>query len=160
MAGLVLLQTAILVVTQFIVRQKLQEVDQVLQSVSRQSVKGMKMIYQAIDGVEEVLSKLPAAQQTIARIVETLVEKAETVNRAIGRGVDLVRYQAFETEHGLDALLSMLSQRVYKTHKTVSHPSLRLATIIRSGIDALKWNWLQNDRSPVSNPPEDEDEFV
>ena len=160
MAGLILVQTALLVVTNLIVRQKIRDVDQVVQSFSQQAVKGTKMIYQAIDGVEEVLTRLPAAQEAIERNVEALVRATQTVSRAMSRGVDLVRYQAAEAENGVDTPLSTLSQQIYKAHETVSHPSRRLATVVRSAIDVLKRTLLQEDRSPASHPPEDEDKFV
>jgi hypothetical protein len=160
MAGLVLVQTAMLVVTNVIVRQKVRDIDRGLQSFSQQSVKGMQMISQAIDGVEEVLPRLPEAQKTIERNLDALVETTQTVSRAVGRGVDLARYQVAEADNGADALLSTLSQRIFKAHQSMSHPSLRLATIIRSGMGILKQTWLKEDRSPASHPPEDEENFV
>jgi len=160
MAGLILAQTALLVMTNFIVRHKIRNVDQSLQSFSQQSVKGMKIIHQGIDVVEEVLPRLPVAQEAIERNVEAVVQATQTVSRAMSRGVDLARYQAAETENGVDSVLSILSQQVYKAHEAVSHPSLRLATIIRTGIDLLKRTVLQPDYPPASHQPEDEENFV
>ena len=160
MAGLILVQTALLMVTNVIVRQKIRDVDRTLQSFSQQSVKGMKMMDQAFDVIEDVLPKLPAAQEAIERNVDALVETTQTVSRAMSRGVDLVRYQAAETENGVDTLLSTLSQQIYQAHEAVSHPSLRLATIVRSGLDILKRTLLQEDRPPASHQPEDDEKFV
>ncbi len=160
MAGLILVQTALLVVTNIIVRRKIRDIDRGLQFFSQQSVKGMKMIDQAIHVVEDVLSSLPEAQKVIARNADAWVETTQTASRTMSRGIDLVRYQVAEAENGIDALLSTLSQRIYKTHEAMSHPSLRLTTIIQSGIDVLRRFLLQENRSPASQPPEDEDKFV
>ena len=159
-AGLILVQTALLVLTNFMVRQKIRNIDQSLHSFSQQSVKGMKMIHRGIDVVEEVLPRLPAVQETIERNVDAVIQATQTVSRAMSRGVDLARYQAAETENGVDNLLSILSQQIYKAHEAVSHPSLRLATIIRTGFDVLKRTVLQPDQSPASHPPDDEEKFV
>ena len=160
MAGLILVQTALLVLTNFMVRQKIRNIDQSLHSFSQQSVKGMKMIDRGIDVVEEVLPRLSAVQEAIERNVDAVVQATQTVSRAMSRGVDLARYQAAETENGVDNLLSILSQQIYKAHEVVSHPSLRLATIIRTGINVLKRTVFQPDQSPASHPPDDEEKFV
>ena len=160
MAGLILVQTTLLVLTNFIVRQTIRNIDQSLHSFSQQSVKGMKMIHRGIDVIKEVLPRLPSVQEAIERNVEAVVQTTQTVSRAMSRGVDLARYQAAETENGVNSLLSILSQQVYKAHVAVSHPSLRLATIIRTGIDLFKRTVLQPDQPPASHQPDDEETFV
>lgn len=160
MAGLIFIQTALLVVTNVIVRQKIREIDRGFQSLSQLSVKGMKMICQAINVVEDVLSSLPKAQKMIEENANAWVETARTVSQAMSRKVDLARYQLAEADNGADSLLNTLSHWIYKAHEAMSHPSLNLTTIIRSGIDVLKRTLLQKDRSPASHPPEDEVKFV
>ena len=159
MAGLIIVQTVLLVVANLHIVQNLQNLDQGLRFLSEQSAKGLALAHRALNVIEKVLPKLPEAEEVMEKKMKDIVETTQKVDRAVSRVVDLIRYQMGGVDSGLDTFLSRLSQQIYRVHQAVLHPSLRLATIVRSGINVLKRTLLREDESPASHQP-DEETFV
>lgn len=147
MVVLVLIQTALIVVVTFVIRQKIVAIDRTLHSFYQRTLIGMKLLCKMVDTVEDSLPKLPMFQKTIETNIEVFVAKIQAVTRAVGRGVDLVRYQSTEIESRIDSALMVFSQKINAIYQAAHHPSRHLIHFVQFGIEFLKRT------SPEKNQP-------
>jgi len=159
LVALLFLQTLILGITSYHLRSQLSFLDKTLHMLAQKSSQGLRLADEALSSIEQCTPKLPDIEAQIAEELESYANKAKEADEILGRKVDLLRYRSRESESTLEGMLDAVSEQVYTLQKVALFPSLRLATIVRSGIDLLKRAAAR--KGPSSATPEaDSEGFV
>ncbi len=156
MAGLIIVETIILVVTSFTLSRQLQNLDQNLKVLSQRSAQGMAFAQRVIAAIEEGTPEFSKVESTVENQLATLMETTETADQAFGRSLDLLRFETGEARGEVDAALSKFTQQTFRLHRMVLHPAIRASEIVHAGIKILKQTLSKEAKSPASYGPDKE----
>ena len=156
MAGLIIVETIILVVTTFTLSRLLQDLDQNMRVLSQRSAKGMAFARQVITAIEESTPELAQVGDTVEKQLSTLAANTETANQALGRSLDLLRFKTGEARGEMDVALGKFSQQTFRLHRLLLHPAMRASEIVHAGIKILKQTLSREAKSPASYGPDRE----
>jgi hypothetical protein len=156
MAGLIMVETIILVATTFSLGRQLQNLDQNLQVLSRRSAQGMAFAQRVISAIEEGTPEFSKVEDTVEEQLSSLMETTESANQAFGRSLDLLRLETGEARGEMDAALNSFSQQTFRLHRLVLHPAMRASEIVHAGVKILKQTLSRQARSPTAYGPDKE----
>jgi len=156
MAGLIIVETIMLVVTTLTLSKQLQDLDQNLHVLSQRSAQGMAFARQVITAIEESVPELAHVEDTVEKQLSALTANTETANQALGRNLDLLRFQAGEARAEMDATLGKFSQQTFRLHRLLLHPAMRASEIVHAGVKILKQTLSREAKSPASYGPDKE----
>ncbi len=156
MAGLIIVETIILVVTTLSLSKQLQDLDQNLRVLSQRSVQGLAFARRVITTIEKGIPELAQVENTTEKQLSRLVETTKTANQALGRSLDLLRFQTGEARSEMDVALSKFSQQTFRLHRLLLHPAMRASKIVHASIKILKQTLSREAKSPASYVPDKE----
>ena len=156
MAGLIMVETIILVVTTFSLGRQLQNLDQNLKVLSRRSSQGMAFAQRVISAIEEGTPEFSKVEDTVEEQLSTLMKTTETANQAMGRSLDLLRFETGEARGEVDAVLGRFTQQTFRLHRLVLHPAMRASEIVHAGVKILKQTLSKQAKSPAVYGPDKE----
>ena len=156
MAGLIIVETIILVVTTFSLSSQLQHLDQNLKVLAQRSAQGMAFAQRVIAAIEEGTPAFSKVESTVEDQLSTLMKNTETANQAFGRSLDLLRFETGEARGEMDTALTKFSQQTFRLHRMVLHPAMRASEIVHAGIKILKQTLAKEVKSPASYGPDKE----
>jgi len=156
MAGLIILETIILVVTTLSLSKQLQDLDQKLRVFSQRSAQGLAFARRVITAIEEGTPELAQVEDTVEKQLSTLVKTTKTANQALGRSLDLLRFETGEAQGKMDTALSKFSQQTFRLHRLLLHPAMRASEIVHAGVKILKQTLSRETKSPASYGPDTE----
>ena len=150
MAGLIIVETIILVVTSFSLSRQLQHLDQNLRLLCNRSAQGLAFAQRVITSIEEGTPALAHVEDKVEKQLSTLVETTESANQALGRSLDLLRFETGEARGHMDNALSQFSQQTFRLHRLLRHPAMRASEIVNAGLKILKQTLSREAKSPAS----------
>jgi hypothetical protein len=156
MAGLIIVETIILVVTTLSLSKQLQILDQNLRVLSQRSAQGLDFARRVITAIEKGTPELAQVEDTVEKQLSTLVETTQTANQALGHNLDLLRFKAGETRGEMDTTLGKFSQQTFRLHRLLLHPAMRASEIVHAGVKILKQTLSREAKSPASYGPDKE----
>ena len=156
MAGLIIVETIILVVTTLSLSKQLQDLDQNLRVLSQRSAQGLAFARRVITAIEEGIPELAQVEDTVEKHLSTLVETTNTADQALGRSLDLLRFETGEARGEIDTTLSKFSQQTFRLHRLLLHPAMRASEIVHAGVKILKQTLSREAKSPASYEPDKE----
>ncbi len=156
MAGLVLIQAAMLIVTLFLTRQRLESLNQQLQTLSDTASRGLKLSHRVLDVVETALENLPTLEDVTKRNLETLTETTQKIDRSIAQATDTLRSEVAQASDVVDTTLSRFSRLTFRLHQILVDPAVRLSSLFQSGVAALRRRLSHQQRPPDSHSPDKE----
>jgi hypothetical protein len=156
MAGLIIVETIILLVTAFTLSRQLQNLDQNLKVLSQRSAQGMAFAQRVIAAIAEGTPEFSQVEATVEEQLSTLMETTETANQAMGRSLDLLRFETGEARGEMDTALGRFSQQTFRLHRMVLHPAMRASEIVHAGVKILKQTLSKEAKSPASFGPDKE----
>ncbi len=156
MAGLIIVETIILVATTLSLSKQLQHLDQNLRVLTQRSAQGLAFAQRVIAAIEEGIPELSKVGDTVETQLSTLVETTETADQALGRSLDLLRFETGEARGELDNALSKFSHQTFKLHRLLVHPAMRASEIVHAGVKILKQSLSREAKSPASYGPDKE----
>ncbi len=156
MAGLIIVETIILAVTTLKLSKQIQDLDQNLRVLSQRSARGLAFARRVITAIEEGTPELAQVETTVDKQLSTLVETTKTADQALGRSLDLMRFQTGEARAEVDTALSRFSQQTFKLHRLLLHPAMQASEIVHAGIKVLKQTLSRETKSPSSYGPDKE----
>lgn len=156
MAGLIIVETIILVATTLTLSKQLQNLDQNLRVLSNRSTQGLAFARRVISAIEESTPELSQVGDTVEKQLATLVKTTEAANRSLGRSLDYLRYEAGEARNEMDDALSKFSNQTFRLHRLLLHPAMRASKIVHAGVKILKQSLSREAKSPASYGPDRE----
>jgi len=156
MAGLIVVETIILVVTTLSLSKQIQDLDQNLHVLSQRSAQGLAYARRVITALEEGTPELAQVETTVEKQLSTIVETAKTADQALGRSLDLLRFETGEARGQVDTALSRFSQQTFRLHRMLIHPAMRASEIVHAGVKVLKKTLSREAKSPASYGPDKE----
>jgi len=159
MAGLIIMETIILVVTTLSLSKQIQDLDQNLRVFSKRSAQGLAFARRVITAIEEGTPELAQVENTAEKQLSTLVETTKTANQALGRSLDLLRLETGKAQGEMDTALSKFSQQTFRLHRLLLHPAMRASEIVHAGVKILKQTLSKEAKSPASYRP-DKENFI
>ena len=156
MAGLIIVETIILVVTTLTLSKQIQDLDQNLHVLTQRSAQGLAFARRVITAIEEGTPQLAQVEDAAEKQLSTLVETTKTADQALGRGLDLLRFETGEARGQVDTVLSKFSQQTFRLHRLLIHPAMRASEIVHAGVRALKQTLSREAKSPASYGPDKE----
>lgn len=159
MAGLVLIQAVMLIVTLLLSRQRLESLNQQLQTLSDTADRGLKLSHRVLDVVETALENLPTLEDVTQRNLETLTEATQKMDRSIAQTTDTLRSGVAQASDVVDATLSRFSLQTFHLHQVLVDPAMRLSSLFQSGVAALR-RGLSHRQSPPDSHSSDKEIFI
>jgi len=156
MAGLIIVETIILVVTTLSLSKQIQDLDQNFRVLSRRSAEGMAFARRVITAIEEGTPELAKVEGTVEQQLSTLMETTKTADQALGRSLDLLRFETGKAQGEVDATLNKFSQQTFRLHRLLLHPAMRASEIVHAGVTILKQTLSREAKSPASYGPDKE----
>lgn len=150
MGGILLVQTALLVVTLFKMLKSLQQLDHKLVLFAEKSLSGWKLTDHLLSTIENSLGRLPEIEKAVCAGLEDFTGLLEKGNKTLALRIDSIRDQLERTGEFTDAALKKFSEQTVRVHRALIDPSVRLSTIIRIGVGALKRTVSREDSSQDS----------
>ncbi len=159
MAGLIIVETIILVITTLSLSKQIQDLDQNLRVLSQRSTQGLAFARRVITAIEEGTPALAQVEDTVEKQLSTLVEATKTADQALGRSLDLLRFETGEARDEVDNALGKFSQQTFRLHRLLLHPAMRASEIVHAGVKILKQTLSKEAKSPASYGP-DKENFI
>ncbi len=156
MAGLIIVETIILVVTTLSLSKQIQDLDQNLRVLSQRSAQGLAFARRVITAIEEGIPELARVEDTVEKQLSSLVKTTKTADQALGRSLDLLRFKTGEARGEVDTTLSKFSQQTFRLHRLLLHPAMRISEIVHAGVKILKQTLSREAKSPASHGPDKE----
>ena len=156
MAGLVLIQAVMLIVTLFLTRQRLESLNQQLQIVSDTASRGLKLSHRVLDVVETALENLPTLEDVTDRKLEALAETTQKMDRNIAQATETLRSEVAQASDVVDTTLNEFSRQTFRLHQVLVDPAMRLSSLFQSGVAALRRMLSHQQKPPDSHSPNKE----
>ena len=156
MAGFVLIQAVMLIVTLLLTQQRLESLNQQLQTLSDTADRGLKLSHRVLDVVETALENLPTLEDVTKRKLETLTEATQKMDRSIAQTAATVRSEVAQASDVVDTTLSRFSLQTFRLHQVLVDPAVRLSSLFQSGVAVLRRVLSHQQRPPDSHSPDKE----
>ena len=152
-AGLMIVQSLLLVLVTTQLARKLDSLDRRLSGLSDFADKGLKIPHRILDVAEEIVQKLPRAEDLTDQALTRLTDATEKVDQVVARKIERLHMQAREKCEHLDGVLSRFSQETFKLHSIFLNPAMRLSALVQAGVVTLKRLLSRTDGQP-GDPPD------
>jgi hypothetical protein len=116
----------------------------------------MAFAQRVIAAIAEGTPEFSQVEATVEEQLSTLMETTETANQAMGRSLDLLRFETGEARGEMDTALGRFSQQTFRLHRMVLHPAMRASEIVHAGVKILKQTLSKEAKSPASFGPDKE----
>ena len=156
MGGILLVQTALLVVTLVQMLKSLQQLDQKLAVFADKSLYRWKLVDQLLSTLENYLGRLPEIEKAVCTGLEGFTGSLEKGNKTLALRINSIRNQLKRTGEITNTALNRFSEQTVRAHRALIDPSVRLSTIIRLGVGAFKQTVSSEDSSQDSNSSDNE----
>ena len=156
MAAVVLLQAVLLALAVGRILQSLQRVNEAIERLSKKSDETLQFTYRVLSRAEEFCVKLPELQRVIGVRLDSLVELTRSTNQVVADRMEGLRSHLREVENGIDSALGKFAQQVYRVHRSLRDPSMRLSAVFRSVAAVLGQVVSKGDGSPEPRSADEE----
>lgn len=148
MGGILLVQTALSVVTLVLMLKSLQQLDHKLAVLAEKALDRWKLADQLLSTLENSLGRLPEMEKAVCTGLEGFTGLLEKGNKNLALRIDSIRNQLKQTGEITNTALNRFSEQTVRAHRALIDPSVRLSAIIRIGVGALKQTISSEDSSP------------
>jgi len=159
MAGLVLIQTTVLIITLFLMRQQLESLNQKLQQLSDTTSHRFEFFHRILDVAETALGNLPDLEDATKQKLEIFTKTTQKIDQNVAQIISTLRSEMTNTANLINTALNNFSRQTFRLHKFLVNPPILFSSLLKSLITTLKQKLSQKKR-PSETGSKDSELFI
>jgi len=159
MAGLVLIQTTVLIITLFLMRQQLESLNQKLQQLSDTTSHRFEFFHRILDVAETALGNLPDLEDATKQKLEIFTKTTQKIDQNVAQIISTLRSEMTNTSNLINTALNNFSRQTFRLHKFLVNPPILFSSLLKSLITTLKQKLSQKKR-PSETGSKDSELFI
>ena len=156
MAGLVLIQTTVLIVTLFLMRQHLESLNQKLQRLSDTTSRRFDFFHRILDVAETALGNLSNLEVVAKQKLETLTKTTKKIDQNVAKIINTLRSEMTNTSDLINTVLNNFSRQTFRLHKFLVNPPILFSSLVQSITMTLKHKLSQEKRPSKAHSTDSE----